>query len=228
MLIDRDCHKSHHYACVLSGAQPVYLDAFPPPSIRCTAACQAELSRRRHSNSKAEGRLDRVKAPLLTNATFDGHMANVARTMEECLAIKPDLVFPGTRRGPRLHASPRCCAGARQCQVLLICEPTGTTRSIGSATKNSQRGEFRSTSTTRLHSMHGRSRTDERKRLQARVHNLLNSPPHLPDFPAFAILFATSHAGPRVRAICARRSTWPTIRRTANTSTSWATNSIVA
>jgi arginine decarboxylase len=29
----------------------------------------------------------------MTNCTFDGHMYNTARVMEECLAIKPDLIF---------------------------------------------------------------------------------------------------------------------------------------
>ena len=29
----------------------------------------------------------------LTNCTFDGHMYNARRVMEECLAIKPDLIF---------------------------------------------------------------------------------------------------------------------------------------
>jgi len=29
----------------------------------------------------------------LTNCTFDGIVYNVERVMEECLAIKPDLVF---------------------------------------------------------------------------------------------------------------------------------------
>ena len=29
----------------------------------------------------------------LTNCTFDGHIYNTRRVMEECLAIKPDLVF---------------------------------------------------------------------------------------------------------------------------------------
>ncbi len=42
---------------------------------------------------KAEGKLDRVKVIDLTNCTFDGHMYNPRRVMEECLAIKPDLVF---------------------------------------------------------------------------------------------------------------------------------------
>ena len=30
---------------------------------------------------------------VLTNCTFDGHIYNVERVMEECLAIKPDLIF---------------------------------------------------------------------------------------------------------------------------------------
>jgi Arginine/lysine/ornithine decarboxylases len=42
---------------------------------------------------KAEGKLDKVRMLVLTNCTFDGHVANVKRTMEECLAIKPDLIF---------------------------------------------------------------------------------------------------------------------------------------
>lgn len=93
VLIDRDCHKSHHYACVLSGAQPVYLDAFPLTQYSMYGSVPIRTIKRALSELKAEGRLDRVKVLILTNATFDGHMANVARTMEECLAIKPDLVF---------------------------------------------------------------------------------------------------------------------------------------
>ena len=42
---------------------------------------------------RAEGRLDRLRMLDLTNCTFDGHMYNVRRVMEECLAIKPDLIF---------------------------------------------------------------------------------------------------------------------------------------
>ena len=29
VLIDRNCHKSHHYGLVLAGALPLYLDAYP-------------------------------------------------------------------------------------------------------------------------------------------------------------------------------------------------------
>ena len=42
---------------------------------------------------KAEGKLDRARMLVLTNCTFDGHIYNVERVMEECLAIKPDLIF---------------------------------------------------------------------------------------------------------------------------------------
>ena len=42
---------------------------------------------------KAAGRLDKVRMIALTNVTFDGHMYDTRRVMEECLAIKPDLVF---------------------------------------------------------------------------------------------------------------------------------------
>jgi arginine decarboxylase len=39
------------------------------------------------------GKLDRVRLLSLTNCTFDGIVYDVGRVMEECLAIKPDLVF---------------------------------------------------------------------------------------------------------------------------------------
>ncbi len=42
---------------------------------------------------KRAGKLDRVKMISLTNCTFDGIVYDVSRVMEECLAIKPDLVF---------------------------------------------------------------------------------------------------------------------------------------
>jgi arginine decarboxylase len=44
-------------------------------------------------NLKAENRLHRAKMVDLTNCTFDGHIYNTRRVMEECLAIKPDLIF---------------------------------------------------------------------------------------------------------------------------------------
>ncbi|WP_199897792.1 aminotransferase class I/II-fold pyridoxal phosphate-dependent enzyme [Acetobacter papayae] len=42
---------------------------------------------------KAQGELHRVKMVDLTNCTFDGHVYDTRRVMEECLAIKPDLIF---------------------------------------------------------------------------------------------------------------------------------------
>src|SRR5688572_94155 len=93
VLIDRDCHKSHHYGLVLAGAQPYYIDAFPLTQYSMYGSLAIKPIRQALLQLKAEGRLDRVRMLVLTNCTFDGHVANVERTMLECLAIKPDLIF---------------------------------------------------------------------------------------------------------------------------------------
>ncbi len=93
VLIDRDCHKSHHYACVLSGAQPYYIDAFPLTQYSMYGGVPIRRIKDALLRLARAGRLDDVRMLILTNATFDGHMSNVKQVMEECLAIKPDLVF---------------------------------------------------------------------------------------------------------------------------------------
>jgi arginine decarboxylase len=60
---------------------------------RCTARCRCARSSTSCWQLKAAGKLDRVRMLLLTNCTFDGIVYNVERVMEECLAIKPDLIF---------------------------------------------------------------------------------------------------------------------------------------
>jgi arginine decarboxylase len=93
VLIDRDCHKSHHYGIVLAGAQPYYIDAFPLTQYSMYGSLAIQPIKDALLQLKAEGKLDRAKLVVLTNCTFDGHVANVERTMLECLAIKPDLIF---------------------------------------------------------------------------------------------------------------------------------------
>jgi arginine decarboxylase len=93
VLIDRDCHKSHHYGLVLAGAQPLYIDAFPLTQYSMYGSLAIKPIKKALLQLKAEGKLDRAKLVVLTNCTFDGHVANVKRTMLECLAIKPDIIF---------------------------------------------------------------------------------------------------------------------------------------
>jgi len=93
VIVDRNCHKSHHYGMVLSGAQPLYVEAFPMTEYSMYGAVPLSTIKQALLNLKAEGRLDRVKMVDLTNCTFDGHIYNTRRVMEECLAIKPDLIF---------------------------------------------------------------------------------------------------------------------------------------
>lgn len=93
VLIDRDCHKSHHYGMVLAGAQVCYLDSYPLNKYSMYGAVPLREIKQQLLELKAAGKLDRVRMLLLTNCTFDGLVYNVERVMEECLAIKPDLIF---------------------------------------------------------------------------------------------------------------------------------------
>lgn len=92
-IIDRNCHKSHHYGMVLSGGQPIYVEAFPLTRYSMYGAVPLSAIKKVMLELRAEGRLDRLRLLDLTNCTFDGHMYNTRRVMEECLALKPDLIF---------------------------------------------------------------------------------------------------------------------------------------
>ncbi len=93
VIVDRNCHKSHHYGFVLTGAQPYYVEAYPMIEYSMYGGVPLKTVKKALLDLKAEGKLDKAKMVLLTNCTFDGHIYNVQRFMEECLAIKPDLVF---------------------------------------------------------------------------------------------------------------------------------------
>lgn len=93
VIVDRNCHKSHHYGMVLAGAQPLYVEAFPMTEYSMYGAVPLRTIKQALLNLKADGRLHRAKMVDLTNCTFDGHIYNTRRVMEECLAIKPDLIF---------------------------------------------------------------------------------------------------------------------------------------
>ncbi|GJM32592.1 MAG: amino acid decarboxylase [Saprospiraceae bacterium] len=93
VLIDRDCHKSHHYGLVLAGAFPVYLDSYPIEEYSMYGAVPLKVIKEKLLELKAANQLDKVKMLLLTNCTFDGLVYNVEKVMEEVLAIKPDMIF---------------------------------------------------------------------------------------------------------------------------------------
>ncbi len=93
VLVDRNCHQSHHYGLMLAGAMVTYLDAYPMNEYSMYGAVPLREIKRRLLALRRAGKLDRVKMLLLTNCTFDGIVYDVQRVMDECLAIKPDLVF---------------------------------------------------------------------------------------------------------------------------------------
>jgi arginine decarboxylase len=93
VLVDRNCHKSHHYGMVLAGAQVTYLDSYPLDQYSMYGAVPVRHIKQTLLDFRKAGTLNRVRMVLLTNCTFDGLVYDVERVMMECLAIKPDLVF---------------------------------------------------------------------------------------------------------------------------------------
>lgn len=93
VLVDRNCHKSHHYAQVLAGSRVAYLDSYSLDEFSMYGAIPIPDIKRVLLQYRDAGRLDEVTMISLTNCTFDGVVYDVERVMTECLAIKPDLVF---------------------------------------------------------------------------------------------------------------------------------------
>jgi len=118
VLLSHDCHKSHPYALVLVGAQPVYMDAYPLNEFTMFGGVTLKEMKRQLFRLKQAGKLDRARMLLLTNCTFDGIVYDPLRVMREVLAIKPDMVFlwdeawsafaratPTYRRRTAMHAA---------------------------------------------------------------------------------------------------------------------------
>jgi arginine decarboxylase len=78
---------------MLAGANVIYLEAYPLNDYSMYGAVPLREIKSKLLALKRAGKLDRVKMMSLTNCTFDGIVYDVQRVMEECLAIKPDLVF---------------------------------------------------------------------------------------------------------------------------------------
>ncbi len=93
VMVDRNCHKSHHHAVMLTGSRPAYLEAYPLNEFAFYGAVPLSQIKQMLLDYRAQGRLDEVRMVTLTNCTFDGIVYDPERVMAECLAIKPDLVF---------------------------------------------------------------------------------------------------------------------------------------
>ncbi|WP_423057787.1 aminotransferase class I/II-fold pyridoxal phosphate-dependent enzyme [Brevibacterium linens] len=93
VMVDRNCHKSHHHALMLTGARTAYLEAYPLNDVAFYGAVPLNRIKQLLLDYRAAGRLHEVRMITLTNCTFDGIVYDPYKVMSECLAIKPDLVF---------------------------------------------------------------------------------------------------------------------------------------
>jgi arginine decarboxylase len=122
VLVDRNCHQSHHYGLMLAGAKVAYLDAYRLNQFSMYGAVPLREIKAKLLELRRAGKLDRVKMLLLTNCTFDGVVYDVGRVMRECLAIKPDLVFLWDEAWfafARFHPVYRPRTGMRAARTLL-------------------------------------------------------------------------------------------------------------
>ena len=84
IIVDRNCHKSHHYGFVLSGAQPLYVEAFPLTKysmygavpLRTDQEGPARPQGRGQARPRQAGRPDELhlRRPHVQHATGDGGM----------------------------------------------------------------------------------------------------------------------------------------------------------
>ena len=77
VLVDRDCHKSHHYGMVLAGAKVVYLDSYPLNEYSMYGAVPlreikhqlVEAESRRKAGSRADAAADELHLRRLWSTT---------------------------------------------------------------------------------------------------------------------------------------------------------------
>jgi arginine decarboxylase len=93
VLIDRNCHKSHHYGLTMAGARTLYLDAYQLHAFASYGGVPLRTLKQALLDLRRAGQLDRVRLVVLTNVTFDGIVYQPERVMEELLAIHPNLCF---------------------------------------------------------------------------------------------------------------------------------------
>src|SRR6478736_10535524 len=67
VIVDRNCHKSHHYGLVLGGGQPLYVEAFPLTQYSMYGAVPLAAIKKALIDLREEGRLDRLRLLDLTN-----------------------------------------------------------------------------------------------------------------------------------------------------------------
>ena len=113
VIADRNCHKSHHYGMVLSGAQPLYVEAFPMTEysmygavpLRTIKQALLESQGRGTTRSREDGDAHQlhVRRARLQHAPGDGRVpGDQAGSAFSC----------GTKRGSALRAGRRSCARA--------------------------------------------------------------------------------------------------------------------
>ena len=112
VLVDRNCHQSHHYGLMLAGAEVRYLDAYPLNEYSMYGAVPLQEIKSKLLAMRAAGKLDRVKLLMLTNCTFDGIVYDVRPRHGGMPGDQAGPSVPVGRGVVRLRTLPPCLSTA--------------------------------------------------------------------------------------------------------------------
>ena len=107
VLVDRNCHKSHHYALMLAGARVCYLDAYPLDAYSMYGAVPLESIKNRLLEYRQAGRLHEVKMLSSPIARSMASSTTSNASWRSALRSSRTSSSSGTRPGSRLPASTR-------------------------------------------------------------------------------------------------------------------------
>ena len=127
VLVDRNCHKSHHYGMVLSGAQPLYLDAYPLGPYSIYGGVPLQSIKQTLLTLKAAGKLDRVRLRVYAtqsthkslSALRQGSMIHVADEdfVEQSQELFEEAFMTHTSTSPNLQIIASLDAARRQAEL---------------------------------------------------------------------------------------------------------------
>lgn len=98
ILLDRNCHISHHYGTAMMGIKPIYLEPFHIRDLGISGGIEwetikVELGKALKVYSEKKCKRDIPRALLITNCTFDGIISNPVSIIKDVKKLLVEMEF---------------------------------------------------------------------------------------------------------------------------------------